>query len=662
MCGIAGIHTVGAGAPPTPGELAAMIGPLHHRGPEATGGALDDRCGLAMARLSFVDLAGGMQPLRSGDDSIWLVCNGEIFNHRELRADLEGRGHRFRSGSDCETALHLYEERGFEFVTDLNGDFAIALWDRRRRRLVLARDRVGVRPLYWTQLDGRLLFASEIKALVGGGLRPRLDAAGLAETLTHWAPLPPRTLFQGVEALPPGGLLVASESGLEIRRYWTPPLPALEPRRLTSAETRAAAEELDALLDDAVRRRIDADVPIGAYLSGGLDSSLLCALVRRHDVPLDTFSIAFADARFDERTHQAAVARALGTRHHMLTATPADIAKALPDVVWHAESVLLRTAPAPLYLLAGLVREHGYKAVLSGEGADEFWVGYDIFKETAVRAFWARQPESRLRPALVRRLYPDIPELHEVNPGFLAAFFGTDLGAAEEPGFSHGPRWRTTGRLRRLLEPAVLRQTASEEARDLAALLARVPRELHPVATAQAVEVATFLEPYLLAAQGDRVAMAHSVETRVPYLDHRVIELAGRLPVSSKLAGLEEKALLRRVAAPLLPPSIAGRVKKPYRAPIQDVLGPRLLDELLDPAWLAEDGVLRPAAVSALHTRAVRGTLSETDQMGVTALCTYALLRDQFFSGPLPQTATAPLEGMWDRRRTATPAVATPLP
>lgn len=650
MCGIAGVYSMRGNDAPTPAELAAMVGPLHHRGPEATGAALDDRCGLAMARLSLVDLAGGMQPLRLPDDSGWLVTNGEIFNHHELRRELRAGGHRFATGSDCETILHLYEERGLEFVNALNGDFALALWDRRRRRLVLARDRVGVRPLYWTQAGGRLLFASEIKGLLGGGVAAQLDLAGLAETLTYWAPLPPRTLFAGVQALPPGALLIASEDGIEVRRYWSAPLPAIEPRRLSPQETRQAVEELDALLDDAVQRRLDADVPIGAYLSGGLDSSLLCALAQRRGAALDTFSIAFSDARFDERPHQMEMASALGTRHHMLTATPGDIAGALPEVVEHAESVLLRTAPIPLYLLSGLVRETGYKAVLSGEGADEFWVGYDVFKETAVRAFWSRQPASRLRPALFRRLYPDIPELREVPPTFLAAFFGADHDDPTDPGFGHRPRWRTTGRLRRLLEPEVLRQTVTDETRDLERLLGSIPPGLHPVAGAQAVEVATFLEPYLLAAQGDRVAMAHSVETRVPYLDHRVIELAGRLPISAKLAGLTEKKMLRRVAEPLLPTSILARTKKPYRAPIQSVLTPRLFDELLAPSWIAEEGVLRPAAVRALRERAGRSALSETDQMGLVALCTYALLRDRYFTGRRP-ARRADFDQVWDRRQ-----------
>ncbi|MGH7912198.1 MAG: asparagine synthetase B family protein, partial [Candidatus Dormibacteraceae bacterium] len=382
----------------------------------------------------------------------------------------------------------------------------------------------------------------------------------------------------------------------------------------------------------------------------GLDSSLLCALAMRQGADPVTFSISFSEGRFDESEQQRLVAEHLGTRHHVVRCGPADIAAALPEVVRHAETVLLRTAPAPLLLLSGLAHEHGLKAVLTGEGADEFAVGYDLFKETAVRAFWARQPASHLRPQLFRRLYPDIPELRELSPAFLAAFFGADAAQVDSPGFSHRPRWRTTGRLRRLLRQEVVAAAAPVQARDLAELLGSVAPGLHPVAAAQAIEVQTFLEPQLLAAQGDRMAMAHSVESRLPYLDHRVVELLGRLPVSAKLRGLEEKAMLRCIARPLLPPAITARTKQPYRAPIGSVVTPALLDELLDPAWVAADGVLRPEAVATLRRRAA-GPVGETDAMALSALASYALLRRELFGGrPVP---AATLSRLWDRRYAA---------
>ncbi|MGH7912091.1 MAG: asparagine synthase (glutamine-hydrolyzing), partial [Candidatus Dormibacteraceae bacterium] len=378
MCGIAGcLHR--EGAPPEVLPLARMLGALRHRGPEENGAALDDRCALGLARLALNDLDGGMQPLRTEDDQVWLVANGEIFNHRELRRQLEARGHRFRTRSDCEVVLHLYEERGLELAQPLNGDFAIALWDRRRSRLLLLRDRFGVRPLFWAEHEGRLLFGSEVKALLAAGLPAELDVAGLLETLTQWAPLPPRTVFAGVRSVPPGSLLVADPDGIFLHRYWEPTYPAAGLPPLGRLELARATEELEAVLDDATRLRLAADVPVGAYLSGGLDSSLLCALAMRQGADPDTFSISFTEDRFDESEHQRLVAEHLGTRHHVVHCGPDDIAAALPQVVRHAETVLLRTAPAPLLLLSGLVHEHGLKAVLTGEGADEFAVGYDLF-------------------------------------------------------------------------------------------------------------------------------------------------------------------------------------------------------------------------------------------------------------------------------------------
>ena len=359
MCGVAGIFSSPSAAPPRADELAAMIRAVHYRGPDGDGFLCEDRIGLAHARLSIIDLAGGQQPIHNEDESVWVVFNGEIFNYVELRAQLEQAGHRFYTHSDTEVIVHLYEQYGEAFVEHLNGQFAIALWDRRRRELVLARDRTGIRPLFYTSVNGRLAFASEAKALFALPEVPRRIAPqALAEIFTFWAPLEPHSIFEGIEALPPGHLMVVGDAGRRVKRYWDWEFPTgpVDDRRSGDE----CAEELRALLIDAVRLQLRADVPVGAYLSGGLDSSIVTSLIHHFtDTPLRTFSLTFEDGEFDESGYQQEMARYLGTNHSEVRCTRADIANAFPRAIWHAESPILRTAPAPLMLLSRVVREQG---------------------------------------------------------------------------------------------------------------------------------------------------------------------------------------------------------------------------------------------------------------------------------------------------------------
>ena len=447
MCGIAGILASAGGRPPVHAELATMIGRLHHRGPDGSGIWLDGGIGLAHARLSIIDLAGGQQPIHNEDRNVWVVFNGEIFNYVELRHELEARGHCFYTHSDTEVLVHLYEEHGERFVDHLNGQFAIALWDMRRRRLILARDRTGIRPLFYTETGGRLLFASEVKALFALPEVPRsIDPQALAEICTYWSPLAPRTAFAGVLSLPPGHVMVVADGVSRQQRYWDWAFPEsiAEPRR-AEAEY---AEELRGLLIDAVRLQLRADVPVGAYLSGGLDSSIIASLIRNFtDTPLRTFSLTFDDAEFDESEYQQEMAAYLGTAHTSLHCTRADIAAAFPRTIFHTETPIVRTAPTPLMLLSGHVRASGYKVVLTGEGADEVFGGYDLFKEAKIRRFWARLPESTLRPRILERLYPYLKNSPASGRAFTQAFFSEGMDTADQPYFAHIPRWTTTRRI-----------------------------------------------------------------------------------------------------------------------------------------------------------------------------------------------------------------------
>jgi len=616
-----------------------MIATLDHRGPDGRGFHVEPGVGLAHARLSIIDLATGDQPIHNARRTVWTVFNGEIFNYIELREALRRDGHRFYTESDTEVIVHLYDRYGDRFVEHLNGQFAIALWDSERERLVLARDRAGIRPLYHTTARGRLWFASEMKALFA--VLPEcasLDVQGLVETFTFWGPADPDTVFRGVESLPPGHLLTIERDGTRMLTcYWDWTFPAIG-TQAPFASIDDATVELRTLLIDAVRLQLRADVPVGAYLSGGLDSSGIVALIRGFtETPLRTFSIAFDDAEFDESEHQQAMVRHLRTDHTTIRCSRRDIGDAFPALIRHTEAPVLRTAPAPLMLLSRAVREAGYKVVLTGEGADEVFAGYDIFKEAKVRRFWARQPNSAWRPKLLGRLYGYLENSPVGNPAFAQAFFGQGREHLGRAIFAHVPRWSTSQRALAFLSPEL---RASVGAWDpLAFYERRLPADVmswQPLARDQYVEAKSLMAAYLLSSQGDRVAMANSVEGRFPYLDHRLIEFANRLPPHWKIRGLTEKHILRRALHGLLPDDILARTKQPYRAPDAQsfFVGTEPLDfvaDLLSAERLRAAGYFDATAVARLldKCRAGRATGFADNQAFVGIVST--MLLDEIF-------------------------------
>ncbi len=404
-------------------------------------------------------------------------------------------------------------------------------------------------------------------------------------------------------------------------------------------------DELEALLRDATRLRLRADVPVGAYLSGGLDSSLVASFVREEGVSrLETFSVAFADPAFDERRYQERMSRALETSHQVVKITASDIGTVFPDVVWHTEVPLLRTAPAPLFLLSRAVCRSGYKVVLTGEGADEFFGGYDIFKETKLRRFWARQPHSTLRPRLLRRLYPYISGLSKTSEACLIAFFRHRLLDVDRPDYSHAIRWRNAQRTHRFFADEIRRMDSQGVAGPMAVEYPGDFSKWDWLQRAQYLESTIFLSHYLLSSQGDRMAMAHSVEGRYPFLDHRMVAFANGLPTDIKIRGLEEKAPLRRLGRRWLPEEIWQRRKHPYRAPIQACfLGkdrPAYVDELLRPGAIKSAGFFGPGAVRQLVAKAIQGSeLGETDEMALVGILSPQLLHRLFvedFQTPVP--------------------------
>ncbi len=660
MCGIAGIVATGAAAlPPTREALTRMAAALHHRGPDELGVYRRGPAGLAHARLSIIDLKSGQQPLANEDHTLWVVYNGEIFNYVELRADLVARGHVFRTASDTEVIVHAYEAWGDDAFARFNGQFAIALWDETRARLVLARDRLGVRPLHVCERGGRVVFASEVKAIFAGDPEiPRaLDPKGIDETFTFWSIVPPQGVFEGIGELRPGHVRTYQAGEVHERAFWTPCFP---PQHGFHGTLDDAVVQVRAALEDATRlRMLRADVPVGSYLSGGLDSSLVAALgLRVKGEGFHTFSLRFEDAEYDETAFQRAMAARLGTQHHEVIVSRADIAGVFPEVVFHTERPILRTAPAPLLLLSRLVRETGIKVVLTGEGADEIFAGYDLFREAKVRRFWAKAPASRTRPRLLERLYPYLARSPVAQQAIARQFFGRDLDQWRAPGFGHATRWNGTSALKRLFSKEMRDRTTGRDA--VARLLADLPAAFaswDPLAQDQYLEMRTLLSGYLLASQGDRMLMASSVEGRFPFLDANVVELASTLPSRYKLAVLDEKHVLKRAAAGLVPDAILRRQKQPYRAP--DALSfvgphaPAWVSDAMSEARVAEAGVFDPGVVGQLWKKCAAkkddGQFSNADNMAVVGVLSTQLLHARFVARPPDPTRPIPLTTLVER-------------
>ncbi len=641
MCGIAGILNLKEGVAPSRTELERMIHAVHHRGPDGYGYYNHDRVGLAHARLSIIDLAGGDQPIHNEDKTLQVVFNGEIFNYVELRADLERRGHRFYTHSDTEVIVHLYEEYGEAFVEHLNGQFAIALWDEPRRRLVLTRDRAGIRPLFYTQSGERLYFASEVKSLFSHPAIPRaINLTALQEVFTFWTTLPPNSLFESVKMLPPGHLMTIEAGEISIRRYWDWCFPNDAIDNLKPADD--WAEELKALMIDSVRLQLRSDVPVGAYLSGGLDSSVLTSLIKNFtDTPLRTFSIGFEDEEFDESAYQQDLVNYLGTNHTHVQCKRSDIGEAFPKVIRHTESTIVRTAPTPLMLLSQAVRESGYKVVLTGEGADEVFGGYDIFKEAKVRRFWSHAPESQWRPLILQRLYPYLKHSPTASGAFTQRFFQQGMEHLDKPYFAHIPRWSTTQRILQFLSDEA--RAAVDPPMDFARIERILPPEIQqwkPLNRDQYIEANTLLSGYLLSSQGDRVGMANSIEGRFPFLDHRVIEFAAGLPSRYKIMGLNEKYMLKKTMQGLIPESIRKRSKQPYRAPdsqsfFQDGKPLDYVDDLFSESRIKKAGYFNPKATSLLLNKCARGkALGFGDNMAFVGILSTMLIDEQFIATP----------------------------
>lgn len=602
MCGLCGVLSLD-GAPATLPALEAMNACLEHRGPDQGRALALGACGLASRRLAVLDLTpAAALPMQSADGAITVAYNGEIYNHLELRPALEQHGHIFRTTSDVETLIALYREHGPRCVEHLRGMFAFALWDAQRGRLVLARDRLGKKPLYLYRDGRRLVFASEIKAILRHPDVPRrFDRAQLALLLAYGYVPAPHTAFEGIEMLPPGTLLIAENGAITEETYWSPPPAA-------PADPEAHLEDwldpLRAALDEAIRLRLLSDVPLGAFLSGGLDSSLIVALMARHSAaPVKTFAIGFSgEASFDETAHARRVATLLGTEHHEFVIEPDAIAL-LPFLVWHHDQPFADSSAIPTYLVSKHTRQH-VTVALSGDGGDELFAGYERFYAANLVARYRRLPGA-LRSA-VAWAAEHLPEATSYRgPAQRVRRFVSGAALSPEAAYFSFVRLFDDAQIAALLGGALQPDPAAH-------FLGRVPDDDRDL-TARLLDanLMTYLPDDLLI-KADRASMAASLEARAPFLDHVLLERAAAIPSNLKLRGATTKAVLKEAARGILPDDIISRRKHGFGVPVgrwfRDDLAPYAREVLLDPAAQAR-GLFQPGAVETLldeHTRGRR--------------------------------------------------------
>ena len=647
MCGINGIALSGRSrATLDAGAVERMRDVLTHRGPDDSGLYIDGPVGLGHRRLSIVDVASGHQPMPNEDGTVHITYNGEIYNHADYRAELEARGHRYRTHCDTETIIHLYEEHGAACVKRLRGMFAFAIWDSNKRELFIARDRLGVKPLYYVHTsDGSLYFASEIKSLLAAGaVRAEVNHAALPDYLANHATSGDETLFRGVRRLPPGHTMTWRDGEVRIEKYWDMTFSAAETNgdgadeavATTGRGERELIEQWGELFRTSVRLRLMADVPLGMFLSGGIDSSAIAAVMSGMvDEPIKTFSVAFAEREANELEYARLVAQAYRTDHHEVVVSPEQFFAALPKLVWHEDEPLAHPSSVALYFVSELASRH-VKVVLTGEGSDEMLAGYERYRKTlhlltlgekyhalapgSLRELVKRRVEalpvaSRARQKLSRTflcLAPDLESLYFDNFSVFSRAMQRDLLTSET-------RERAGS-----LDPYVEMRGAYERADSDATL----NRMLY-------ADVKTYLHELLM--KQDQMSMAASVESRVPFLDHKLVEFTARLPLSLKLRrGWTTKYVLRRVMKGVLPEAILTRKKMGFPVPVGAWFrGPyrQVVDEYVLGERASARGLFEPEFVRRIVARHQQG---ENHSERLWALVNFEMWMRRFIDGETP--------------------------
>lgn len=639
MCGIAGIYHY-QDVDPSSSEISikGMLSAIRHRGPDESGAYLGKNLAFGAVRLSIQDIEGGHQPMCDASENFWIVYNGEIFNYEELRKLIEEKGISLRTKCDTEIVVQMYALFGSECLKYFNGQFAFCIYNKKNKELFFARDRVGIRPLFYSAMKESFAFCSEIKGIFTlSEVKKEIRSESLAQIFTFWTTISPFTPFENVYELPPGHFMVVNSSNIQIEKYWSINFPTKGIYQ--SGNFHEMAEELNYLLKDAVKIRLKADVPVGAYLSGGLDSSMTTAYINEiNPAVLNTFSIGFTDAEYDETAYQLEAAEYFKTNHTHFTCSSEEIAEQFANTIWHTEFPILRTAPTPMFMLSRKVHERNIKVVITGEGADEILGGYNIFKESKIRRFWANQPDSSLRPKLLSKLYPYLTNLKGHNNMAAKMFFGYKLTDTDNPLYSHLIRWHNTSRIKSFFSEELTKKL--KDYNPIEEIHPELPvnfMEWSDLAKSQFLETYIFMSGYLLSSQGDRMAMANSVEGRYPFLDFRVIEFCAQLSDNYKLNGLNEKYILKKISEGKIPNSITNRSKQPYRAPIAGSFfcknSPEYISEILSENNLKLYGLFNPEKVKQLINKIkLQEITSEIDQMAIAGIVSTQLLYKIFIS------------------------------
>jgi len=637
MCGISGFLNYDHLPSGPVSLLKTMLSRIQYRGPDESGIYIDNQVALGSVRLSIIDISNGQQPLSAFDNRYWIVFNGEIFNYLEIKQELYNLGHQFSTNSDTEVLLKAWIEYGEACLNKLNGQFVFAIWDNLKKELFIARDRVGIRPLFYTWQNNTFVFGSEIKTILEyPQFKAEIDPIALTHIFTFWNTLSPKSAFKDIKELPAGHYIKICSDKTEIKKWWQLNFPTDE-QSTYKGTFNQAKEELREILTDAVKLRLRADVPVAAYLSGGLDSSATTALIKKiAPESLLTFSIGFEDDEFDETSFQNEASTFLNTKHTQFTCKRKDIGSYFPQVIWHTETPILRTAPVPMFCLSKKVKENNIKVVITGEGADEMLGGYDIFKETVIREFWSRQPNSKYRPLLLNRLYPYLAQFKGRNQSMLKLFYSYTLEETSSPFYSHLLRWKNTSSIINYLSDDVHSIIKGYDViKEANKLITKDFNSWGKLSQAQSLEISIFMSGYLLSSQGDRMAMANSVEGRYPFLDHRVMEFAATLPPEYKMHGLNEKYILKQMMQDMLPESILKRPKQAYRAPISNsFIGKNessYIKDILSSRNIKETGLFNNIKTEKLLTKIKSSQMvSEIDNMALSGILSTQLLHKQF--------------------------------
>ena len=634
MCGIVGL--INGDKTKHDAVLRDMIGSIAYRGPDETGFYSDEAIGLAHARLAILDPQNGRQPATNEDGTIIVIFNGEIYNFLSLRKQLEEKGHHISNHSDTAILPHLYEEDGLQMFRKLNGQFAIAIWDKNRKKLILARDRFGEKPLFYCHRGESFCFASEVKAIFKSGIVPAsLDPLALRHVFTYWTTVGNESVFKDIYQLPPGNILVYENGNMNVKEYWHISYEKKERSSGRLPDISDFAEALESRLITSVKDRMIADVPVSFYISGGLDSALVTSIAAKTTGQrLNSFSITFDDEVFDESSYQDILVRQLGTNHRSVRFSQKKLASVLGDVIYHTEMPLLRSGAFPMYVLAGLVRDNDMKVVLSGEGSDELFGGYDLFREVKIREFCARAPEDKSRALLYRRVNNFVKGLSTQTAGSLAFFYNNS--DASSPLSSHLSRWKLGRFSLQFFSQAYRAEMTEEDGYGI--ISAQLGDDFYnwtPVQRAQYLESATLFSNYLLSSQGDRVSMGQGVECRYPFLDYDIADFAAALPDTIKIRGLSEKHIVKMLARKYVPEAITKRKKFPYRAPIniRELIKDEYARYMLSTDCIKQFGIFNDKATERfLNTALTKDEPNERECMLFMGFLTTQILYDKFIA------------------------------